>query len=127
MSVFTACIVFLLDSLLVFCVFTFFPCCCCCFALSNVQVFQKTHSVLQSKYPKQIQNHLELISYRCSVKSLFRRKHQWGLENTKKALKFSYKSILVLLPWKTRGVLQFPKVSRPRLLSFRRLGNLSDL
>lgn len=97
------------------------------FALSNVQVFQKTHSVLQSKYPKQIQNHLELISYRCSVKSLFRRKHQWGLENTKKALKFSYKSILVLLPWKTRGVLQFPKVSRPRLLSFRRLGNLSDL
>lgn len=97
------------------------------FALSNVQVFQKTHSVLQSKYPKQIQNHLELISYRCSVKSLFRRKHQWGLENTKKALKFSYKSILVLLPWKTRGVLQFPKVSRSRLLSFRRLGNLSDL
>lgn len=97
------------------------------FALSNVQVFQKTHSVLQSKYPKQIQNHLELISYRCSVKSLFRRKHQWGLENTKKAVKFSYKSILVLLPWKTRGVLQFPKVSRPRLLSFRRLGNLSDL
>lgn len=97
------------------------------FALSNVQVFQKTHSVLQSKYPKQIQNHLELISYRCSVKSLFRRKHQWGLENTKKALKFSYKSILVLLPWKTRGVLQFPKVSRPRLLSFRRQGNLSDL
>lgn len=97
------------------------------FALSNVQVFQKTHSVLQSKYPKQIQNHLELISYRCSVKSLFRRKHQWGLENTKKALKFSYKLILVLLPWKTRGVLQFPKVSRPRLLSFRRLGNLSDL
>ena len=97
------------------------------FALSNVQVFQKTHSVLQSKYPKQIQNHLELISYRCSAKSLFRRKHQWGLENTKKALKFSYKSILVLLPWKTRGVLQFPKVSRPRLLSFRRLGNLSDL
>lgn len=97
------------------------------FALSNVQVFQKTHSVLQSKYPKQIQNHLELISYRCSVKSLFRRKHQWGLENTKKALKFSYKSILVLLPWKTRGVLQFPKVSRPRLLSFRRLGDLSDL
>lgn len=97
------------------------------FALSNVQVFQKTHSVLQSKYPKQIQNHLELISYRCSVKSLFRRKHQWGLENTKKALKFLYKSILVLLPWKTRGVLQFPKVSRPRLLSFRRLGNLSDL
>lgn len=97
------------------------------FALSNVQVFQKTHSVLQSKYPKQIQNHLELISYRCSIKSLFRRKHQWGLENTKKALKFLYKSILVLLPWKTRGVLQFPKVSRPRLLSFRRLGNLSDL
>lgn len=97
------------------------------FALSNVQVFQKTHSVLQSKYPKQIQNHLELISYRCSVKSLFRRKHQWGLENTKKAVKFSYKSILVLLPWKTRGVLQFPKVSRPRLLSFRRQGNLSDL
>lgn len=97
------------------------------FALSNVQVFQKTHSVLQSKYSKQIQNHLELISYRCSVKSLFRRKHQWGLENTKKALKFSYKSILVLLPWKTRGVLQFPKVSRPRLLSFRRQGNLSDL
>ena len=97
------------------------------FALSNVQVFQKTHSVLQSKYPKQIQNHLELISYRCSVKSLFRRKHQWGLENTKKAVKFSYKSILVLLPWKTRGVLQFPKVSRPRLLSFRRLGNISDL
>ena len=97
------------------------------FALSNVQVFQKTHSVLQSKYPKQIQNNLELISYRCSVKSLFRRKHQWGLENTKKALKFLYKSILVLLPWKTRGVLQFPKVSRPRLLSFRRLGNLSDL
>lgn len=97
------------------------------FALSNVQVFQKTHSVLQSKYPKQIQNHLELISYRCSVKSLFRRKHQWGLENTKKALKFSYKSILVLLPWKTRGVLQFPKVSRSRLLSFRRLGNLSDI
>lgn len=126
MSVFTACIVFLLDSLLVFCVFTFFPC-CCCFCFIKCSSFSKNSQCSTSKYPKQIQNHLELISYRCSVKSLFRRKHQWGLENTKKALKFSYKSILVLLPWKTRGVLQFPKVSRSRLLSFRRLGNLSDL